>query len=314
MEVAEPVADWNLPDDEAQYVRYSPWSNAWIRGVAWFFLITGFLAFGFLSRMIENDVSHFVAVTEALALVVISQTVLIYLYRKMSGFVDIGSGYRRLRSKVPEEATLPVRISIRRHGVLTGCDEGYMWQADGTWYFKGLQTAFRINQQDVVPIEAWPKRIKPDPEHDKPPKTLPLKSKHGKLELKVEVINSHEDFTKRKQARAFYREMFDWLTERPRGSIESLMPPLTVHPSLVRTGKSRIEGVIAGLVMVGINGAVLMRLPREDVPSTDAGSFNIIIALILIALLVSGFRLSWLEQRDQTVRRSLQDQNSSKLG
>lgn len=307
--VAEPTAEWHVPEDDEDFVRFTPLSSIWLRVIAWFFLCTGFFAFAFVSKFVENSVSHYVAISEALVLVLLSEAVLIYLYRKISSHIDIGMGFKRLRSKVPEDVDLPVRIEVRRFGSLTGRDEGFMWLKDGTWYFKGIQTAFRFNQQDIVPIEAWPKKIKPDPANDKPPKTVPMKSSSGPLELDLLVINPYEDFAKRKRAKKFYRELYNWLCDRPRGSIESLLPPLRVHPNLFRTGISKYEGVVAGLAMVGLNSAVLLSLPKQVSLESTRGSFALLVAVVVGVLLFGAFRLAWLESRDLAVRAKLQDQN-----
>ena len=308
LKVTDPTSEWHLPEDQSEFIRHSPFANVWLRAVSWVFLCAGLFAFTFVAKFVSADVSRFVAIGEALVLLVISESVLIFLYRKISTHVDVGTGYRRLRSKVPEDKQLPIRVDIYRYGSLTGRDEGFMWLQDGTWYFKGLQTTFRFNQQDVIPIEAWPRRIRPDPSRDKPPKTLPMKSKSGPLELVVQVIDPYEDFAKRKKAKQFYRELYNWLTERPHGIIESLLPPLTVHPSLRRSGLVMYEGVLAGLVLVGLNAAVLFRLPRQYPLSSNIGSFELLVAIVVGVLLFGAFRLAWLEYRDLAVRTRLLDQ------
>ena len=298
LKVGEPTAEWHLPVDEAGQIRRSPRENLWQRGLGWLFLVSGFVAFVLTARNITSVVGYAVSLSQAFVLMGISQAVLIYLYRRLSQHVDVGTGFRRLKSKVPEDVSLMVRVDVVRDGCLTGRDEGFMWLNEGTWYFKGLQTAFRFNQNDVVPIEAWPKRISPDPAHDKPPTLLPMKSVHGQLELRVNVIDPHVDFAKRKQVREFYRELYDWLVERPRGAIESLLPPLDVHPDLHRTDLARFEGLAAGLAMVLIDSGVLFGLPRE-------GRASAIAAVLATVLLAAGIRLAWLEYRDLTVRARL---------
>lgn len=298
LKVAEPTAEWHVPADEAEQIRRSPRENLWQRGLAWLFLVSGFVAFVLTTRNITSQDGYIVSLAQAFVLMGIAQAVLIYLYRRLSQHVDVGSGFRRLQTKVPEEASLPVRVDVVRDGCLTGRDEGYMWLNDGTWYFKGLQTAFRFNQGDVVPVEAWPRSIRPDPARDKPPTLLPMKSVHGQLELRVQVIDPHVDFAKRKRVRAFYRELYDWLVERPRGVIESLLPPLSLHPGLRRTDLARYEGLAAGLAMVMIDSAVLFGLRR-------GGMIEAIAGLLALALLAAGIRLAWLEYRDQSVRARL---------
>ena len=301
LKVAEPTAEWHTPAEEAERLGRSPRENLWQRGLGWLFLVSGFVAYVLTTRTITSEVGYAVSLGQAFVLMGISQAVLIYLYRRISQHVDVGSGFRRLQTKVPEDVSLPVRVDVVRDGCLTGRDEGFMWLNDGTWYFKGLQTAFRFNQGDVVPIEAWPKSIRPDPARDKPPTLLPMKSVYGRLHLRVHVIDPHMDFAKRKRVKAFYRELYDWLVERPRGAIESLLPPLSLHPSLRRTDLARYEGLAAGLAMVLIDSAVLFGLQ-------PGGRTGAIAAFLAFALLAAGIRLAWLEVRDLSVKARLSKQ------
>ena len=301
--VAEPTAEWVLPP-ERERLRPKSLENVWQRGLAWLFVLTGFAFFLVVRRTITEEVPFTVATTQALVLIGLAQLVLFYLYRRQSSHIEAGTGFRRLRSKVPDSADLPITVEVFREGSITGMDAGFMWQQDGTWYFKGIQTAFRFNQQDVVPIEAWPNRIKPDPSRDKPPCVIPMKSKSGHLVIKIKVIDPYEDFAKRKRAKQFYREIYDWLVERPRGAIESLLPPFAVHPALCRTDRWRYEGTVAAIVMVAIDSAVLAGLPHDGF-RTNVGSFSLFAAMGVTALLFGSVRLAWLEVRDHSVRARL---------
>ena len=279
LKVAEPTADWHLPN-ERELIQSGPKDGLHYRVIAWVFILTGFAFFVVSRRTVSSEFTFAVVLSEAVVLLAVSQALLAYLYRRQSNFIDVGSGFRRLRSKVPDHADLPVNVEIIREGCLTGRDSGYIWLDEGTWYFKGLQTAFRFNQQDVVPIEAWPKSIAPDPTRDKPPETIPMKSKLGPLTIRVRVIDPHEDFAKRKRARKFYRELYDWLAERPRGAIESLLPPRAVHPSLKRRGLWKYEGLVAAVGMVAIDTGVMSGLPRDG-GATSAGNFGMLSAIVV---------------------------------
>lgn len=303
IKVAEPTAEWALASESERLNSFGS-ESAVQRLLAWVFLLTGFGFYLFVRRVVHGELPYFVSTSEALVLLTISQAVLFYLYRRMSNDIDVGTGFRRLKTKVPEGVDLPVRIEVLRHGVLTGKDEGFVWLDEGTWYFKGLQTAFRFNQQDVVPIEAWPRTLAPDPGRDKPPSRIPMKSMAGRLELRLNVIDRHEDYAKRKRANAFYRQMYEWLTERPRGGIESLLPPLRVHPGLERRGLVRFEGLAAAFAMVVVDTAVLVGLPRGEVQS-GPGSFGATAAVLVAALMAGSIWLAWLETRDLAVRSRL---------
>ena len=304
LKVAEPTAEWAMPPDRERVSNAK--ESVWQRVVAWVFLASAVFFFVFARGTVRTEVTYVVSTSQALVLAALSQAVLIYLYRRLSSHIEKGSGFRRLQSKVPEKADLPVRVEIVREGCLTGCDEGFIWQEHGTWYFKGLQTAFRFNQQDVVPIEAWPRSIRPDPAQDKPPSVFPMKSKVGHLVLKIKVIDPYEDFAKRKRAKEFYREMLDWLCDRPRGEIESLLPPTTVHPSLRRRDAARFEGLAGAVLMVMVDTAILAGLPHDGL-RTNLGTFGLLAAIAVTGLLFASVRLAWLELRDLTVRQRLAD-------
>ena len=302
LKVADPTAEWHVP--EREQVAPRPTDNIWHRALAWLFLLTGFAFFTFVRRNVAPDVSYTVATSEALILIGISQLILVYVYRRIANHIDVGSGFRRLYTKVPPQADLPVQIEVVRDGSMTGKDRGYVWLSEGTWYFKGLQTAFRLNQQDVVPVEAWPRSIRPDPPRDKPPRVIPLKSKEGHVLLKVDVVDPYEDYAKRKKVKGFYRELYDWLCERPRGAIESLLPPIEVHPSLDRRDLARYEGLVAASVIAALDLAVLAGLPREGA-ATDRGNFGLLAAIFVTVLLFVALRFGYHEVRDLSVRSRL---------
>ena len=301
--VAEPTAEWTLPPESE---RVAPITNESVlqRLLAWLFLISGFGFFLVVRGTVVKEVTYVVSTGEAIVLIAISQGVLYYLYRRMANLIMIERGFARLKSKVPEGADLPVRVEIYREGSLTGMDQGYVWLTEGTWYFKGMQTAFRFNQQDVVPIEAWSRWITPDPGSDKPPTCIPMKSLSGRLEIRLHVIDRHEDYAKRKKANAFFREMYDWLKERPRGAIESVLPPLRIHPDLERSGLTKYEGLCAAMAMLIVDTAVMAGLPKGEVDA-GLGSYGATMAVLVGGLMMGAVWLAWLETRDIMVRSRL---------
>ncbi len=308
IKVAEPTAQWHIAPEAGRASTPSR-EERWLRILSWFFMVVGVLFFATSRSVTASQAMLVVTIFEAIIMVGFSQLVLVFLYRRKSNFIEIGSGFRRLSAKVPEHANLLVDVEVIREGVLTGKDTGYIWLDSGTWFFKGISTAFRLNQQDVVPIEAWPKRFKPDPANDKAPQRFPLNSLSGRLELRIKVVDPYEDFAKRKRAKEFYREMFDWLIERPWEGIESLLPPLAVHPGLTLPKSKFHGGVVAGLVMVGLDTAVLAGLPRAPIAS-DLGSLSALAAFIVAGLIFSGLWLATSELRDATVRASLQKKST----
>ncbi len=256
----KPSASWRVQDEVVAEVAAGLTDTLWQRGFAWMFLACGVGYYFLVARHYADADANMVAHVKALLLIVVSQIVLWALYRRLLNRVEIGPGLRRLQTKVPSERACPVGVEIRQDGIVTGYDEGYMWIEDGTLFFKGLQTVFRINREDVPPVGLWPRADRPKP-GGKRPDTIPIPVADRNVKLKVKLIDPFEDYNARRRALRFESELLEWLTERPQGWLESLLPPLEVHPSLRAALRWRHEGFVGALVMAAVNLGLILGTP-----------------------------------------------------
>lgn len=301
--VADPVADWHVPP-ESQNISSSSAEERWFRGLGWIFLCVGFSTFLISIKSVQDKNLLSVSLLQAILLVGMSQAVLIYLYRRKSNAIDVGTGLARVSAKVPENVDLLVDFEMYQQGTLIGKDRGYFWLESGTWFFKGMATAFRINQQDVVPIEAWPKKIRPDPDNDRAPTRFPLSPANAQRELRIRVVSPYEDYTKRRHAKEFYRQMYDWLVARPRDGIESLLPPRSVHPTMKAPLSLLHGGVVAGLLMFTADLAMVMGAVRTAKEGWVQGYLGVAV-VALCGFCAGSLWLSARELHDGSIRLRL---------
>lgn len=312
-DIADATADWHLPKDESELIQGVPAAFGMIRFVAWVFMVIGAVGFVMSARTKGSFQTTVVMMTEGMFLIGISQFVLIYLYRLKSAYINVGSGHRRLESKVPEESAL-VRIDVVRDRCLIGRDEGYMWLSDGTWFFKGLQTSFRINSSDTYSLDDRSQWAGLDPSGNKPVSRFPLKTHVGSLMLRVNMVDPYGDYKKRKHAAQFHKSIYQWLEERPKGSIESLLPPVRLHPEFKARGKSRYEGLVGAVVMVFLSSIAIFGMPKTGPFRDQLWWFAITCGVVLGVVLMGVMRFAGLELRDLTVRKNLMDRERIEKG
>jgi hypothetical protein len=253
---------------------------AWQRALPWLFLVVGLAYYVLLARGFPLSPDTVFTHVKSLTLIGAMQGALALVYTRLANHIDLGPGLRRLRHKVPSEGACPVRIAVRQEGVVTGLDEGYMWVEDGTLFYKGLQTVFRINREDVPPLGLWPRSFRPDPARNRPVRRIPIPDSEGDLWLEVTPIDPFEDYHARRRTRRFYRDVYDWLDERPRGSLETLLPPRALHPCLSARGPGRWEGVLSGAALVLTNVTLLATAPRG---SGSASVSSLVSGLVMVA-------------------------------
>ena len=288
-----------------EWVAPSPLENLWQRVMAALAIGLGFWYLIFVARVHPVGVQYFAGHLKGLLLVMVGGLILVYLYRRISNFVDLGNGIKGFSNPPEAENGVPVKVAIHQYGVVTGRDEGFFWQEEGTWFFRGLHSVFRLNTEDVQPMESWPKSIRPNPVADRPPRLIPLEPSHLELAVEIEVHNRHAGYEKIRMAKRFYREMYDWLEKKPKGSLESLLPPLSIHPSLQRSDLWRFEGFAGALYLVFISFGIFISIPGGHMPgSTEAFTDGVTGAFSLV-LFVLAIRLAFQEWRDERVRRKL---------
>jgi len=268
-------------------------------------LLCGFIFELTFARNPRDAESAFLLAAKAYTLIIVAELALFFLYRRLSDFLYLGPGLKRIRTKVPDDRAVPVHVRITQAGVVTGCDEGYMWIEDGTIFFKGLQSVFRLNSADVIPLREFPRKHRPNPDHGRHPRVLYLTSDWQQVALEIDLIDPFEDFNTRRRAHFFHLELMEWLVQRPAGSLETLLPPLQVHPGLHRADFSSVELVSAAGALTAIN-AILVFTARLDsrlntVPSILAALFLV----VNIVLLVRAVRFGIQVLRTQKIRNAL---------
>jgi hypothetical protein len=291
----------------------------WQRALAWFFLFSGFFFLIFVARRYVSPEANLVAQVEALGLMAASQLTLIYLCCRLSDRFEVGPGLKRLGTKVPAEDACPVAVEIRQSGVVTGYDEGYMWVEEGTLFFKGLQTVFRLNAADVPPIASWPKKARPNPLNGRPIRAVPFSQGEGLAEVRFRIIDPFEDYHARRRSAKFLRDLTLWASNRPDGSLETLLPPLSVHPALASGRPLKHEGLVTGLVIATMNLAVLLTLKADLSMQSLASVETILVAVAGSALTVAALHLarrSWvtLAVRSRLERRWKQSEEGPSAG
>ncbi|MBS1710058.1 MAG: hypothetical protein JSS65_15210, partial [Armatimonadetes bacterium] len=149
-----------------------------------------------------------------------------------------------------------VRYTMRREGVVTGADEGYIWLHDGTLFFKGLQSVWRLNRDDMPPVPMWPRRRRPRLQDGKPPTWLPMPHAGPDGDMLLTPIDPYEDNAARRRFATFFASLDDWLRSTPQGHIESLLPPSDLHPSL--EGPRGLEAIAAPYLLSVLNQCMIL--------------------------------------------------------
>lgn len=298
---ATPVGGWRMAR-RSEEIFLNPADTLPFRGVAWLFVLAGVLVLFFFAPQSENQAQMFMGYFKAFTMIALAQAILIYLLTKSSNSIFLDTGLKRLKAKVPDESAVPVSIQVVQKGAVTGADEGFIWLENGTLYFRGLQSVWRLNREDVMPLAEWPKTMRPKPGLGRPMNTLVLDS--GAL-IRYRQIDPFEDFQSRRRAFRFQNGLIKWLVDRPEGSLETVLPPMEVHPGLERFGPLRYEGVVTAGGLVALNVALLI-VTRPDFSLITVESLISTLQFItLLALVYFSVRFAWQQRQDLVVRSQL---------
>jgi hypothetical protein len=301
-----PSSHWKVTKYAEERLSESPIETLWQRVLALVLVLVGaayVIVFGFRSMQVEGSIFIFV---KSFALIGLGFLILNFLYRRLSNFVYIGPGLKRLMTKIPDEAALPVRIQILQKGSITGVDEGYIWFNEGTLYYKGLQTVFRIDGTDLVPLNLWPRADRPNPGASKFPNVINLDTgKNDALKVKIVLIDPFEDFQTRRKAHEFDLALTRWINERPTGPMETLLPPSTVHPALMKQGFGKTESLIVSGALVALCTALLVLTPFSQLSSTNGSFATLFTVGASLFFLFRSFVLARDLYRDMTVREEM---------
>ncbi len=277
----------------------------WLRAFAWFFLFSGVAYYFLVARRFEIPELSLTSHIEVLTMIAVAESCLFLLYTRMSNKIDLGPGLRRLRAKVQNEDAVPVSLDVIQQGVVTGSDEGFFWLEDGTLFFKGLQTVFRLNSEDVPPLKTWPRKWRPSLDKGKPPRNILVVEGERTLRVRLKLIDPFQDYHARRRSATFDRHLIKWLALKPEGSLETLLPPLELHDALRHLSPFRFEGLGAGILMLVLN-LVLLFSVKLDFSQGDllavARAFAVAACLILVWV---SLQLVIARARDLRVRHDL---------
>ncbi len=300
----KPVSGWRLPASEAERIVSDQRETLGLRVVVWALLLAAMLI-GSFAREAIDDMSLYVIESKSLFAVIAAEIALLVLYRRMRDHIWMSHGLKRIRARVPDDRAVAVRYTMKREGVVTGSDEGFVWLNDGTLYFKGLQSVWRLNRDDMPPVSMWPKGRRPRLAEGKPPTSLPMPHGGARGEMTLAPIDPYEDHATRRKFDAFYHELEAWLLAPPDGHIESLLPPVDLHPSLEHSRGTVAEIRIASVALIMLNGmmATVARLHMRQGGFVE--SAGLIASCIYFALMIV-CGLHWLRTQDTvTIRQKL---------
>lgn len=291
------TATWRVPSQIAELVRETPFETLYLRVFAWVFLICGIFYYFRFVRFMTAPAQIMTSDTEVFLMVGLAEFCLIYLYNRLSNKIDLGPGLRRLRTKVPDDSACPIYLEVVQEDVVTGNDEGYMWIDEGTLYYKGLQTAFRINSPDVPILKSWPRKFRPSYDKGIPPRHILIHSPRRSMRLRIKLINPFEDHTARRRTARFDRGLVKWLAEKPTGSLETLLPPSGLHRALVKEGALSFEGMFAGVCMLAINLSILVTsrhlFSGKDLTTISDAleiSFGVVMSYVALRFILSQYK------------------------
>jgi len=257
----KPTSYWRLSSRVEEHLLSNRQETAWLRVVFWAILgISASYVILFLRRSDLTEDVVWILHLKGYVLITLMHAGLFYIYRRLNDHLHIGPGLKKLKTKIPNEGAVPVRIHILQHKAITGVDEGYMWIEEGTIFYKGIQTAFRLNWEDIPPMSLWDRKDRPNIAANRMPTTLPIPFENRDLKIKYEILDSHEDFGTRKRAATFYNSLLQWLRERPNSSLETLLPPTEIHPGFKMEGRATFEPVYATGILAGLDLALLLSM------------------------------------------------------
>ncbi|MBA4292305.1 hypothetical protein C0431_04990 [bacterium] len=286
-----PTSYWRVSSRVEDHLLTGQNESVYIRSVFWILLsISVVYVIAFLRRPSLSDEIAWILHLKGYLVIAFINAGLFYIYRRLLNHLHLGPGLKKLRLKIPNEDALPVRITITQNDGVTGIDEGYMWLEDGTIFYKGRQTVFRLNRDDVPPLSTWPKRDRPNPGMNKLPDTLLIPVENRLLKLHFSILDSHEDFGTRRKAHLFQSNLLSWLKNRPEGSLESLLPPTDLHPGFQTTRTSR-EPLYAAAVLTAANAVIIGAMNIGVNFSATTQGFAILCTLLHIVLFAFSLKL-----------------------
>lgn len=302
---AEPAADWRLAPYEEIPAGSVFKDTLWQRLFAWAFLLIGAATWVIFIRRDMDPASYFINWIKSFAMIVVSEAIIIFLINRMGNYVSRGTGLKRIKTKIPNDIACPAALKIRQDHTVTGADEGYLWFEEGTLFYKGLQAVFRVNSENLIPLENTPRSDRPVKGSGKQVKRIHLQGGKRHLSLDIRMIDPFEDYHSRRRAHTFQTSLARWVAERPAPAVETVLPPLEVHPELMRTDKLRYEGVVAGVGLILINAVLLFTMPVSFDLRQLPALLSVISLGIIGALFYHSVKFAWQQHLDLAKRRAI---------
>lgn len=296
-----PTSFWRVSSRVEDHLLTGKNETIYVRIIFWALLAicTSYIV-GFLRRPDLTDEVVWILHLKGYVIAAISNIALIYIYRRMMNYLYLGPGLKRLKLKLPDDSAVPIRMTITQQKAITGLDEGYLWFSDGTLFYKGRQTTFRLNREDVPAISLWNRKERPNLAMNRMPEILPIPNGNSDLKIKFSILDSHEDFTTRRQASQFYNSLILWLNDRPQGSLESLLPPTELHPGFRISDRNGREPLYAAIALTVTNIIVILSMNFGTSFRGSAVGFAVLCTLLHLVLLY--FSVKLLREAHNTIR------------
>lgn len=289
-----PTSSWRGFSPEGETLPEDPFETLWQRVAAWFFLLLGVGYFFGIARWFTNAEDIMFGYMKSFILISVSWGVLLFLYRRR--FNTIEREHKIARTEAPEppvgEDWIPCRVQagIYQEGVMTGEDDGFIWIHDGTLFFRGFHMAFRLNREDVPPLELWPRSNRPGLSDLRLPKAIPITIDGRQIGLSIKYFDPYRDFETRRCAMHFQKQFVLWLKDRPEGCLESLLPPVSLHPKLAKDGFVLRESILAAAVL-SLVGSMLVVGTMPGLGPVDFG-WTMRAMCFAISLVLAGLALN----------------------
>lgn len=277
-----------------------------VRTIFWILLgVSAIYVLAFLRRENLSDEVAWILHLKGYLVITLLNAGLLYIYKRILNHIHLGPGLKKLHAKIPDEDAVPVRIRITQNGAITGVDEGFLWILEGTLYYKGRQTVFRLNREDVPPLSLWPRKERPNLALNRLPESILVPTENHLLKINYTILDSHEDFGTRRKASHFQNQLVDWLTERPVGSLESLLPPTELHPGFLSQFRGQ-EPLIAGIVLTSLNLTIVLAMNIGVNFSASSQGFAILCTILHLILLAFSVKFLLLAANTIKIRQDLE--------
>lgn len=303
--LSSPSAEWRLPRLDEIPALTTASAAFWQRGLFWLLLAFGLiLHFAPLGR--QTPLQELAEAVKVILLCGGASAAILALLGKASNDRSAGMSLSAVKTRLPVESACPIFIRIFQEETVTGTDEGYLWLDEETLYFKGTQCAFRVNSNDVAPLSEWQKGHRPKSDDGAGLRWLELRGASRPLKLQFSFLELDGDHASHRRASQMVRALMSWINRGEEGALETVLPPLAVHPGLL-PDKWSSEGWISGLV-IGLTGALLggSAILRLAAPGhLGVSATEVLITLTGFAMTFFGVRFSASQYRDRQLRTAL---------